>query len=95
MITDSSLAAAVDAARQLLSTRPDVVAVRSGWKFKDGWITDLRCVVVYVRRKLTAEELYSRGIVPIPERIGDVPVDVAVAPLVEPSGPTLTLVSRV
>jgi len=84
-MTDSgTLSAAVETARRLLSTRPDVVAIRAGWKFKDGWITDERCVVVYVRRKLKPEKLKTTGITPLPERIADVPVDVAVAPVLDP-----------
>jgi hypothetical protein len=83
MTEDAVISAAVAAARRSLSARPDVVAVRGGWKFKDGWITDERCVVVYVRRKLTPQELEAAGVAPLPERIADVPVDVAVAPLPE------------
>jgi hypothetical protein len=82
--TTATIAEAVDAARRALALRSDVVAIRDGYRFKAGWITDERCVVVYVRRKLTPEQLAASGMTAMPDQFLGVPVDIAVAALSEP-----------
>jgi V8-like Glu-specific endopeptidase len=76
-----SVDAAVDALRQALSTNPDVFEVRSGYRFKRGWITDERVVVVEVRKKLTPTELVESGTAAIPASVLGIGVDVRTAAL--------------
>ena len=76
--------------RDTLLKRADVVNVRAGYRFKDGWITDERAVVITVRRKLPTGQV-SRGellplTLPVTSAAGtvvQVPVDVAPASPVE------------
>ena len=44
-----ALAAVLADAQEALGQRPDVLHVRLGWLFRDGWITDERALVVSVR----------------------------------------------
>jgi V8-like Glu-specific endopeptidase len=76
-----SIEAAVSAARQALAGRSDVIEVRAGYRFKRGWITDERVVVVEVRKKLTPNELAETGTVPMPTQILGTGVDVRTAAL--------------
>jgi hypothetical protein len=69
---------AVAQARNLLLDRDDVISIDAGYRVADGWITDERCVVVSVKKKLTDSELASRGLTLIPSAISGVPTDVAV-----------------
>lgn len=77
--TGEAVAQAVAEARKLLSARADVIAINPGYRITDGWITDERCVVVSVKKKLTASELQAAGLTPIPASIGGIPTNVAVA----------------
>ena len=77
--TGEAVAQAVAEARKLLSPRADVISVNPGYRITDGWITDERCVVVSVKRKLTTAELEAAGLTPIPASFGGIPTDVAVA----------------
>ncbi|HSE63579.1 MAG TPA: phospholipase D-like domain-containing protein, partial [Thermoanaerobaculia bacterium] len=67
---------AVEEARRTLGIRPDVVSIRPGYRFRDGWITDERVVVVGVRRKYEREELAGRGLLPLPPAVRGVRIDV-------------------
>jgi hypothetical protein len=58
-----------------------VIDVRLGYRFKRGWITDERVVVVELREKLSVSELRSMGKAPIPSEILGVGVDLRTAPL--------------
>ena len=78
-----SIEPAVNAAREALAGRPEVLEVRAGYRFKRGWITDERVVVVEVRRKLTPTELKDSGVAEIPPRFLGVGVDVRTAALRE------------
>ena len=78
-----SIEAAVSAAREALAGRPDVLEVRAGYRFKRGWITDERVVVVEVRKKLTPTELQESGTPGIPPSFLGVGVDVRTAALRE------------
>ncbi|MEA2665955.1 MAG: hypothetical protein QOI11_2899 [Candidatus Eremiobacteraeota bacterium] len=71
-----SIEAAVSAAREALIGRADVLDVRSGYVFKDGWITDERAVVVTVKKRLTPEELSAKGIDPVPARFAGYKVEI-------------------
>ncbi|ASY70744.1 phospholipase D [Sinorhizobium fredii CCBAU 83666] len=73
------LAQAVVNARALLANRADVVAIKPGYRFADGAITDEKAVVVSVRRKIERSSLESRGVLALPTQIDGVRVDVAVA----------------
>lgn len=73
--------AALRMARQAVAHRADVVDVRLGYRFKRGWITDERVVVVEVRNKLGTSELRAANVEPIPGAFGGVGVDVRTAPL--------------
>lgn len=66
-----SVERAVAEARSVAAGRREVLAVRDGYVFRDGWITDERAVVVVVRD--TAASLEGMG---LPARIGGVPVEV-------------------
>ena len=74
---------ALRAARAALAGDPDVIEVRLGYRFKRGWITDERVVVVELREKLPAAEVRAAGKRPIPPQILGVGVDVRTAALVD------------
>jgi hypothetical protein len=76
----TSIDAAVEQAKKLLRGAPEVVQVRKGWKFRDGWITEEPSVVVVVREKLPEDALRESGREPLPNLIGGFPVDVRPAP---------------
>ncbi len=71
-----ALAAVLADAQDTLGRRADVLNVRLGWVFRDGWITDERALVVTVRQKLTLAELHAAGREPLPETFGGLPVEV-------------------
>jgi V8-like Glu-specific endopeptidase len=56
--------------------RADVLGVRWGYVFKDGWITKDPALVVVVRRKQALSELREAGISPLPDTFGGYPVEV-------------------
>ena len=74
---------ALQAAQQALAGQPDILEVRLGYRFKRGWITDERVVVVEVRKKLTATELRESGRSMIPNNFFGVGVDVRTAALAD------------
>ena len=73
---DATLAAVLADAQDTLGQRADVLHVRLGWLFRDGWITDERALVVSVRRKLTPAELHAAGRELLPETFQGLPVEV-------------------
>jgi V8-like Glu-specific endopeptidase len=79
----TAIEAAVTAARQALKGHPEVVEVRAGYRFKRGWITGERVVVVEVRKKVDMEELRASGKAPIPPQFQGVGVDVRTAALAD------------
>jgi V8-like Glu-specific endopeptidase len=79
----ASIEAAVGVARHALAGRPEVIDVRAGYRFKRGWITDERVIVVEVRKKLTPAELRESGTPAIPSEILGVPVDVRTAAMAD------------
>lgn len=64
------------AARTELGSRPDVLGVRLGYLFRDGWITRERAIVVTARRRKTVAELREAGVSLLPQRFRGLPVDV-------------------
>jgi hypothetical protein len=73
-----ALNAGVVEGRRTLLNRADVVSIKPGYRVSDGWITDERCLVVSVKKKLEPAELAAAGLTPLPESINGIPVDVAV-----------------
>jgi V8-like Glu-specific endopeptidase len=72
---------AVRALRQALASQSDVIRVRAGYRFKRGWITDERVVVVEVRKKLSTTELQASRTPMLPREVGGFGVDVRTAAL--------------
>ena len=71
-----ALAGVLADARDTLGQRADVLNVRLGWVFRDGWITDERALVVTVAQKLTPAELHAAGRALLPETFQGLPVEV-------------------
>lgn len=76
-----ALKAALAAARNALSGDPNVLEVRLGYRFQNGWITDERVVVVEV--KADASGAAAPGKKSIPEQFNGVVVEVRTASLLE------------
>lgn len=75
-----NLQRALQAAEQLKSQRPnEIMSVRIGYRFKGGWITDERVIVIALSRKDTKEKLRESGVAALPEMIEGVGVDVTTA----------------
>ena len=66
----------LEAAKREMGSRADVLAVRLGYVFKDGWITDERALVVTVRQKHSLAELREARIPALPTSFQGLPVDV-------------------
>ena len=73
--------AALENARVRFGSNPEVLNVRSGYRFKNGWITDERVIVLEVRQKRDVAELQKAGAIPFPREILGVGVDVRTAAL--------------
>lgn len=73
-----ALTSAVVEGRRTLLNRADVISIKPGYRVANGWITDERCLVVSVKKKLEPAELAAAGLTPLPESINGIPVDVAV-----------------
>ena len=71
-----ALAGVLKNTRATLGQRADVLNVRLGWVFRDGWITDERALVVTVAQKLTPAELHAAGRALLPETFQGLPVEV-------------------
>ncbi len=64
------------AAKAEFQRRADVLGVRLGYVFRNGWITNDRAVVVTVRRKRALAELRENAIAPLPTNFRGLPVEV-------------------
>jgi V8-like Glu-specific endopeptidase len=64
------------AARRQWQGREDVLGVRLGYVFENGWITKRRALVVSVPRRRSLAELRESGVPPLPETFGGLPVEV-------------------
>jgi hypothetical protein len=73
--------AALENARVRFGSNPEVLNVRAGYRFKNGWITDERVIVLEVRQKRDVAEMQKAGAVPFPREILGVGVDVRTAAL--------------
>jgi len=72
----ATLDEAVAAARGAFDRYANVVHIRGGWKFRDGWITDEPAVVIVVREKQDVEELDATGSSALPTQIMGFAVDI-------------------
>lgn len=79
--SSGSLDNAMRAMREALAGDSDVINIRTGYRFKRGWITDEQVVVVEVREKTGVSELQRAGKRLIPPQILGVGVDVRTAAL--------------
>lgn len=73
--------ALLEAARTEFLKRPDVLDVRLGYRFAEGWITRDRAIVVTVDEKKSQFDLRRAGQTALPQSFGGYPVQL--------SGPTL------
>ncbi|MDQ3749834.1 MAG: phospholipase D-like domain-containing protein [Acidobacteriota bacterium] len=67
--------------RGQLGKRPEVLKIRPGYRFKNGWITDERVIVVEVDEKLEYGDLQKSGKSPLPREFMGVGIDVRTASL--------------
>ncbi len=72
---------AVAEAHRRFSSDPDVLSIRAGYRFKNGWITDERAIVIELKQKLPYGDLAATGRSPFPPEIGGIGVDIRTAPL--------------
>ncbi len=79
MPTKEQVFTAVRSARSQFANRDDVVAIKPGYRFENGEITDQRAVVIAVNRKLELGALESRGRTKLPDYIDGVRTDITVA----------------
>jgi hypothetical protein len=68
--------AILSAAQRELGRRAEVLQIRLGYVFKDGWITNERALVVTVRQKQTPAALREARIAELPELYMGLPVEV-------------------
>ncbi|ANL33941.1 phospholipase D-like domain-containing protein [Rhizobium phaseoli] len=79
----ATLDEAVNATKSLLTGSANVLGVRSGYRFKNGWITDERVVVVELKAKLSPQELQASGTPPLPHEVMGFGIDVRTGALAE------------
>jgi hypothetical protein len=82
-LTADKYESALQAARDQLRGQPGVLDVRLGYRFRRGWITDERVIVVEVREKQSLPELRAAGKQLMPSQILGIGVDVRTAALAE------------
>jgi V8-like Glu-specific endopeptidase len=63
-------------AKRVLGAREDILSVRLGYVFENGWITRKRAIVVKVKKRATPFELRRLGVTPLPDSFGGLPVEV-------------------
>ncbi len=83
---NQSFGDALAAARIALAGVPNVIAVRLGYRFKRGWITNEQVIVVEVRDKMPLPDLNRAGLPLIPNQFHNVGVDVRTAGFVDQLG---------
>jgi S1-C subfamily serine protease len=79
--TGNTYEQAVAAAKQLLGNQPGVISVRKGYRFKRGWITDERVIVVEVQEKQSLPDLRKAGKQLFPQEFLGFGIDVRTASL--------------
>lgn len=70
------LGAVIDAAKWEFGKRSDVLDVRLGYVFKNGWITNQKALVVSVKQKRSPAALQEAKISALPESFRGIPVEV-------------------
>jgi hypothetical protein len=75
-----TLQSAVEKAKREFGSDSNVVNIRTGYRFKNGWITDEQVVVIEVKEKLSHNELVAQGKKTIRE-IDGIGVDIRTAAL--------------
>jgi hypothetical protein len=75
-IDDGDETAILAAAQAQWSGRSDVLGVRLGYVYENGWITRRRALVATVRRKLSPAALREANVPPLPETFRGLPVEV-------------------
>lgn len=70
-------------AREEFLQKEEVINVDNGYRFKNGWITDEKVIVVEVTEKLDAKDLMLTGKTTLPKEFMGVGIDVRTAPLLE------------
>jgi hypothetical protein len=73
---DSGIPEVLTLAKLEFSKWKNVIAVRMGYVFKDGWITKERAVVVTVEKRKSVYDLQKEGIPPLPDYFMNYPVEV-------------------
>ncbi|HVI87273.1 MAG TPA: phospholipase D-like domain-containing protein, partial [Dongiaceae bacterium] len=63
-------------AKTSLGARPDVLSVRAGYVFRNGWITKERAIVVKVGKRRTPNDLKESGTAPLPASIDGIKIEV-------------------
>jgi len=77
----SGLETALAEAKRRFDSHEDVLSIRKGYRFKNGWITEEPVVVIEVRRKLDYVDLQAHGKSPFPRELMGVGIDLRTAPL--------------
>lgn len=72
---------AVEMARQTLAGHPEIIKIGKGYRFRRGWITDERVIVVEVQEKQSLPDIKTSGKQLIPQEFLGVGVDVRTASL--------------
>lgn len=70
-------------AREEFLQKEEVISIDSGFRFKNGWITDEKVIVVKVTEKLDPKDLILKGKTTLPNEFMGVGIDVRTAPLLE------------
>lgn len=79
--TQGSPTDVLEQARIAFGKSKDVLGVRMGYVFKNGWITSERALVVTVKKRKSLYELQKEGLAPLPDHFMNYPVEV--------TGPTI------
>lgn len=77
----SGMEAALAEAKRRFDSHEDVLRIRDGYRFKNGWITDEKVVVIELHRKLDYGDLVANGKVAFPRELLGVGIDLRTAPL--------------
>lgn len=71
----------LEQAKLVFNKRDDVLNVRMGYVFKNGWITNERALVITVKKRKSLYDLQKEGVAPLPDYFMNYPVEV--------TGPTI------
>lgn len=79
MSAENIFESAMATVRQMAANDPNIIEVRRGYRFKRGWITNERVVVVEVKEKQSYNKLRESGIQAIPSQVLGIGTDVRTA----------------